>query len=169
MMSIAQSILPEFDHEMSVTRKLLERIPEDKAAWKPHEKSMTLGQLSAHIANMVSWTGMTLSQTELDLNPPGGQTWTPPVFETTAGLLEVFDNGTREAHQAIEATADADMMVNWSLKSGGHTVLTMPRVAVVRSFVLNHIIHHRGQLSVFLRLLDVPIPSIYGPSADESV
>jgi uncharacterized damage-inducible protein DinB len=165
-MSIADSFLPEFDHEMGVTRQLLERVPEAKASWKPHQKSFSLGDLSAHLSSIPSWAGLTLKQTEFDTNPPGGQSFTPPTFSSTAETLKVFDENVKTAREAIAATSDGEMMVAWTLKNGGKDVFSMPRVGVLRSFVMNHLIHHRGQLSVYLRLQDVPLPSIYGPSAD---
>ncbi|MGH7701736.1 MAG: DinB family protein [Gemmatimonadales bacterium] len=166
-MSIAESLLPEFDQEMAATRRLLERTPETQAAWKPHAKSTPLGQLAVHIAMLPGWTIMTLQQTELDLNPPGGPGFTMPAFQSTAALLALFDEGVKGARAAIAATSDRDFMVFWTLKNSGATVLTLPRVAVVRSFVLNHLIHHRGQYDVYLRLRDVPLPQLYGPTADE--
>ena len=166
-MSIAQSVLPEFDHEMASTRKALERVPADKASWKPHPKSFTLGDLAAHISNLPSWTVYTLRDRELDLNPPGGQPWKSPTFESTEATLKRFDENVAAARAAIEKARDADFDLSWTLKSGGHEIFTMPRVVVLRSFVLNHLIHHRGQLTVYLRLNDVPVPGLYGPSADE--
>lgn len=166
-MAIKESILPEFDHEMATTRKLLERVPEQDAAWQPHAKSMTLGRLAIHLATLPAWGTMTMAQTEFDMNPLGGQPFQNPPFETTAGALAAFDENVARTRAAIAAASDQDFMVPWSLKNGGQTIFSMPRVAVLRSFVVNHVIHHRGQLSVYLRLRDVPIPSIYGPTADE--
>jgi uncharacterized damage-inducible protein DinB len=165
-MTIAQSMLPEFDHEMATTRALLERIPDDRAAFKAHAKSTAMGDLAAHVVSLASWAVPVVSQTEMDLNPPGGPGYTPPTFTSTAALLERFDANVRAAREHIGRTSDADLMVPWSLKNGGHAIFTMPRVAVLRTFFMNHIIHHRGQLSVYLRLNDVPLPSIYGPTAD---
>ncbi|MFL6290353.1 MAG: DinB family protein [Thermoanaerobaculia bacterium] len=166
-MAIKESILPEFDHEMATTRKLLERVPEQDAAWQPHTKSMTLGRLAIHLATLPAWGTMTMAETEFDMNPPGGQPFQSPPFETTAGALAAFDENVARTRAAIAAASDQDFMVPWALKNGGQTIFSMPRVAVLRSFVVNHVIHHRGQLSVYLRLRDVPIPSIYGPTADE--
>ncbi len=166
-MSIAQALVPEFDHEMQTTRTMLERVPEGQKDWKPHEKSMSMGQLAAHIGEVPMWVAPTLTGTELDMNPPGGEPYQSPGFTTVADLLAGFDASVRSAREAITGTSDADFMVNWSLKNGGEVFFTMPRVAVIRSFVMNHLIHHRGQLSVYLRLTGVPVPSTYGPSADE--
>jgi uncharacterized damage-inducible protein DinB len=168
-MAIKDSILPEFDHEMATTRKLLERVPEDKKDWQPHTKSMSLGRLSQHLATLPQWVVKTMKETELDMNPPGGPGFKPPEFESTASALATFDENVRTGREAIAAAEDKDWMVSWSLKNGGQTIFTLPRVAVLRSFVTNHVIHHRGQLSVYLRLNDVPVPSIYGPSADEAM
>ena len=168
-MAIKESILPEHDHEMATTRKLLERIPEQNAAWKPHAKSMSLGHLGVHLSQLPLWGAVTMQETELDLNPPGGPAFKTPDFESTAALLARFDDHVAQARAAIAAASDPDFMVPWTLKNGGHTIFTMPRVACLRTFVVNHLIHHRGQLSVYLRLNDVPVPSIYGPSADEAV
>jgi uncharacterized damage-inducible protein DinB len=166
-MSIAESILPEFDHETATTRALLERVPEAKAEWKPHAKSMSLGVLAQHIANLsYYWAPMTLRQTEFDANPPGGPTNPAPQFESTARLLNVHDEGVKNVRALLLSTSDPEFMVPWTLKSGGRKLFSMPRAAVFRSFVLNHTVHHRGQLSVYLRLLDVPLPGIYGPTAD---
>lgn len=167
-MSIAESVLPELDHEMATTRRLLERVPADQAAWKPHPKSFSLGDLAAHIANLPVWGVMTMQQTELDLNPVGGPTWETPTYGSLDNNLATFDGNVKTLRAALAGASDADYFVSWTLKSAGKVALTMPRVVVIRSFVLNHLIHHRGQLSVYLRLKDVPIPSIYGPSADEA-
>ena len=168
-MPIAQALLPEFDHEIATTRRLLERVPEADAAWKPHAKSTSLGNLVAHVANLATWMNYTLDRTALNFAPLDGST--PPQsvgFESTAQILSVFDANAAAAHTALAAASDQDLMVPWSLQNGEHTIFTLPRVAVIRSFIINHLIHHRGQLSVYLRLRDVPIPSIYGPTADES-
>ena len=165
-MAISDSLLPEFDHEVATTRSLLEIVPEAAAAWKPHEKSMTLGQLAAHVANIPGWVVSTMTSTELDFNPPGGTPWVEPTFDGTEALVNTLDKNIKAARAAISEASDDDMFIDWSLKNNGETLLTMPRVAVLRSFVMNHLIHHRGQLSVYLRLQDVPLPSIYGPTAD---
>ncbi|HLL45178.1 MAG TPA: DinB family protein [Longimicrobiaceae bacterium] len=165
-MTIAQSLLPEFDHEMATTRSLLERVPEDRAGFKPHEKSTALGALAAHIATLVSLAPRIVSLTEVDMNPPGGPGFKPPQLTTTAALLASFDANVAQAREAIAGASDEELMVTWTLRNGGHTIFAMPRAAVLRTMVMNHVIHHRGQLSVYLRLNDVPLPSIYGPTAD---
>jgi uncharacterized damage-inducible protein DinB len=167
-MSISQALLPEFDHEVVTTRKVLDRVPEEKYGWKPHEKSFTAGRLASHIAEMGGW-GSTTMTTEVFDFAPGGVPVTPALNAASkAELLDAYDKMMSETRAALAAASDADFMVNWTLQNNGQTLMTMPRVAVIRSFVMNHIVHHRGQLSVYLRLLDVPVPSIYGPSADEA-
>ena len=165
-MSIAESMLPEFDHETATTRTLLERVPEGKAGWKPHAKSMSLGQLAMHIAHLPEWAPVTLERTEFDTNPPDGQRVTTPAFESRAQLLQAYDESVKTARAMLARTSDGDFMVPWTLKNAGRSLFSMPRAAVFRSFILNHAVHHRGQLSVYLRLLDVPLPNIYGPTAD---
>jgi uncharacterized damage-inducible protein DinB len=151
---------------MATTRTLLERVPGDKTAWKPHPKSMALGRLSMHLAELPQWVGVTLRQTEIDVNPVEGPGFVSKPFESTPVMLAAFDANTKAAREVLAATPDSDFFVPWSLKNAGKVEFTMPRVAVLRSFVMNHIVHHRGQLSVYLRLNDVPVPSIYGPTAD---
>lgn len=165
-MTIAQSLIPEFDHEAAVTRALLERVPDDRADWKPHPRSTALGALAAHIANLAGMAPRITSLPELDMNPPGGPGFTPPGFTTTAELLATYDDNVARSRAAIAGASDGELGDTWALKNAGHTIFAMPRVAVLRSFMLNHMIHHRGQLSVYLRLNDVPLPSIYGPTAD---
>jgi len=162
-MTISQTLLPEFDQEMASTRKLLAVVPEDKFGWKPHEKSMTLGRLASHVAEMGSWANITIVQDKLELTP--GQK--PFNAATSAELLAAVDKSVTEGRAALESATDETMMGTWSLIYGGKTMFSMPRVAVLRSVVMNHMIHHRGQLSVYLRLLDVPLPGMYGPSADD--
>ena len=165
-MPIAESMLPEFDHETATTRTLLERVPEARSAWKPHEKSMTLGELAMHVSVLPGWTHVTLKDTQFDTNPPDGHRYAPPAFESTARMLAAYDESVNASRAMLAAATDAELMVPWTLKSGGKTVFSMPRVAVFRSFIMNHAIHHRGQLSVYLRMCDIPLPSIYGPTAD---
>jgi uncharacterized damage-inducible protein DinB len=164
--SIAQSLLPEFDHEMSTTRTLLAAVPDAYAAWQPHAKSMSLGRLAAHIGNMPNWVLLTLQHDELDVGIAGATGQRP--FESSAATLERFDALVRSSRAALAETPDPLMLAPWTLKSGGHPLFSMPRNGILRAWVLNHMIHHRGQLSVYLRLLDVPLPSIYGPTADST-
>lgn len=166
-MTLAESMLPEFDHEMTTTRSLLERVPEDKADWKPHVKSMTLGRLANHLATLPEWVGFTLGRTELDFAAP--DTPRAPAFSSTADSLALFDGHVGMARAALASARDEDLGVKWTLRNGDQKVFSMPRIAVLRSMVFNHIIHHRGQLSVYLRLHDVPLPNIYGPTADTAV
>jgi uncharacterized damage-inducible protein DinB len=160
-MSISETLLPEFDQEMATTRRVLERVPTDKGKWKPHPKSFPLGHLSQLVASMPGWITQTVLGTEINLASSSGYT-----YEKTETLLQVFDNHVREARKAVASAKDADFTVMWSLKHGEHVIFTLPRGPVVRQ-TINHLVHHRGQLTVYLRLLDVPIPSIYGPTADE--
>jgi len=166
-MPISKMILPEFDHEMANTRKTLERVPDDKFAWKPHEKSSSLGGLATHLANIPSWTAQTFDRDELDIAPPGEPSYRVEEAKSRAELLAAFDKNVASARAALEAAGDENWKGKWSLLMGGNPIFTLPRTAVMRSFVMNHLIHHRAQLGVYLRLLDVPVPSIYGPSADE--
>jgi uncharacterized damage-inducible protein DinB len=153
--------LVEFDTEMAVTRRVLERVPTDKGQWKPHVKSFSLGHLAQLVSGMPNWITRTLRETSIDLAAGPGYS-----YQATETLVGVFDKGVREARAALEAVVGADLDVTWSLEHGEHVLMTMPRGEVTRQH-LNHLIHHRGQLTVYLRLLDVPIPSIYGPTADE--
>ena len=162
-MPLAQAILPEFDHEMANTRKTLDRVPDAKFAWKPHQKSMTLGGLATHLATINHWVEAVIGQNSFDVStaPP------TPELKSRQEILDAFDKNTASARKAVAGATDDQLTHPWSLLSGGHTIFTMPRIGVVRSMILNHIIHHRAQLGVYLRLNDVAVPSIYGPSADE--
>ena len=162
-MPLADALLPEFDHEIATTRKLIERVPDDRLSWKPHERSMSIGALAAHLANLPWWGEVTLTQSEFDTAGIPRQ----PDPASRAEILLAFDRNAARTRTELVARSDAEFMAPWALKNGAHTIFTMPKAAVWRSFVLNHLVHHRGQLSVYLRLLDVPVPSIYGPSADE--
>ncbi|MEZ5366516.1 MAG: DinB family protein [Bryobacterales bacterium] len=167
-MSIGQSLLPEFDQEMATTRRVLERVPFDKLDFKPHEKSMSMDHLANHIVTMTGWLPYTMQTDSLDLAPPDGPAWEPPPpAKTQAELLATYDKNVADSRAALAAATDEAMMQPWSLLRGGQAMFTMPRIGCVRGMILNHIIHHRGQLSVYLRLVDIPVPSIYGPSADE--
>lgn len=162
-MTISQSILPEFEDEMKKTRALLERVPEDKFDYTPHAKSMSLGRLATHVAELASWAQTTLT-TEL-LEIPGD--YKPHLAATREELLHTFDKGVTEARSAIQAASDEDWRKTWTCTYGGQTIISAPRTEVMRGPVLNHLIHHRAQLGVYLRLNNVAIPGMYGPSADE--
>ena len=153
--------LAEFDTEMATTRRLLERVPTEKGEWKPHAKSFPLGHLAQLVSSMPGWIERTLRDTSIDLASGGGYS-----FQPTETLVAAFDENVRKARAALESVVGPDLDVSWSLKHGEQVLMTLPRGEVTRQH-LNHLIHHRGQLTVYLRLLDVPIPSIYGPTADE--
>ena len=162
-MPFSQTFLPEFDEEMKSTRKLLECVPDGKFDYQPHPKSMTLGRLATHVAEMPGWTTFTLDQEVLDLQPD----FKPQFATSRAELLQMFDKNVTEARDKIAAATDKDWQVIWTFKVAGKTIMSMPRSAVMRSTIMNHLIHHRAQLGVFLRLNNVEIPGMYGPSADE--
>lgn len=165
-MAIKDALLPEYDHEMGTTRRLLERVPEEDFAWKPHEKSMTLGQLSGHLANIPAWCAAVLDKPVFDLDSAGDSA-RPRQPLSRIALLQEFDGKVSAARASLVQRSDAEMLAPWTLKSGGHEIFTLPRISAIRSFVMNHSIHHRGQLSVYLRLRNIPLPSMYGPTADE--
>jgi uncharacterized damage-inducible protein DinB len=167
-MAINQALLGEFDHEMANARKTIERVPDAKFDWKPHAKSFSMGALAGHIAFIPGWAKMTLETPEFDVHPVGGQPAQPPPIKNRADLLAFFDKGVAEARAALSAASDQELMKPWSLLSGGKPVFTMPRIAVLRAMIMNHVVHHRGQLTVYLRMNDLPVPALYGPSADET-
>lgn len=167
-MPISKNFLPEFDDEMSKTRTVLERCPEAKFSFKPHPKSGTLIWLAAHLANIPAWTVFTMNSDSFDYAPPGAPPMKEEPVTSVKQLLEKFDKSVAEARSALAAATDENMLKPWSLLAGGNTIFTMPKVAVYRSMIVNHLIHHRAQLTVYLRLNDVPVPGLYGPSADES-
>ena len=164
-MSLSEPIIAELQHEAATTRKLLERAPQDAFAWKPHEKSMTLGRLAGHIAELHSMFVPVLTQDELDFGAGYYQPFTPA---NVPELLEKFDKNVSDAVEVLKTPSDEHLLKTWRMRNGEHVFLEMPRLAAIRTMALNHITHHRGQLSVYLRLLNVPLPSIYGPSADEA-
>jgi uncharacterized damage-inducible protein DinB len=165
-MSIAESLLPEFDREMGLTRRVLERVPETQFAWKPHEKSMTLGRLAEHLAEIPMWCRVSILDHGVDMATPRPEGYVPPATRTA--VLEMFDRNLADARTALNGRTDAELMAPWKLSHQGKEIFTMPKAAVLRGFVMNHMIHHRGQMSVYLRLQNVPVPSMYGPSADEA-
>jgi uncharacterized damage-inducible protein DinB len=165
-MSMVQALLPEFDQEMAKTRQVLEIVPAGDAAWRPHPKSFSMGDLAMHLANLPHWAFLTFTQTEYDVAEPEGAPDTERRFQSTPSLLATLDANVEQARAALAAAPDESLLVPWTLKHRGQTVFTLPRAAVFRSFVLNHVIHHRGQLTVYLRLRDVALPRLYGPTAD---
>lgn len=166
-MKMSDLFLPEFEQEMTTARKTLERIPENNLSWKPHEKSMPLDRLAGHIAELAGWAIPTIEQDSLDFMPPGGPPFQPTIATSREQVLAIFDKNREQSRRAIAGASDEHLMKNWSLLRGGQTLMTMPRFAVLRSFCINHVIHHRAQLGVYLRLNNIPVPSVYGPSADE--
>src|SRR5689334_20411540 len=139
-MPISDALLPEFDHEMATTRKFLERVPDDRLAFKPHQKSYSLGQLATHLSNIPGWIAETMKKTELDIAPPGQPPYREPEKQSRQELLDAFDKNVAAGREALSGSSDQAMMTPWSLLSGGHTILTMPRIAVLRSFIMSHII-----------------------------
>jgi uncharacterized damage-inducible protein DinB len=164
-MSFSETLLPEFDEEMKNTRKLLERVPDGNVDYAPHPKSMTMGRLATHVAELPGWAVMTLDTEVLEMD----SSYKPNIAQTTAELLQIFDKSVAGARSKIATATDADWGKTWTFKWNGETVMSMPRSAVVRSVIMNHLIHHRAQLGVYLRLNNVAIPGLYGPSADDKV
>jgi uncharacterized damage-inducible protein DinB len=162
-MTISQMLLPEFDQEMASTRKLLACVPDDKFSWKPHEKSMALGRLASHVAEMPAWAVPTMEQDTLEISPDQK----PFLATTTAELLAAFDKNVAAARALIEAASDETMARDWAFFYAGNKIFNAPKSSILRGMVMNHLIHHRGQLGVYLRLQNIPIPGMYGPSADE--
>jgi uncharacterized damage-inducible protein DinB len=163
-MTMTDAVLPEYDHEMGTTRKLLERLPQERFGWKPHDKSMSLGRLATHLAEMPAWGSTVLNQDVFDMSP---DSYVPREEATRADVLKLFDNNVAAARALFASKSDAELMASWTFKSNGQVMFSMPKIAVIRSMVLNHMVHHRGQLSVYLRMQNVPLPAMYGPSADE--
>ena len=168
-MTFKDALLPEFDQEMANTRKTLERVPEDKFGWKPHGKSFSMGSLATHIVTMTGWTVDTMNKESFDISPPGAPPYKEQPATSRAQLLERFDKSVAAARAALAGANEEAFLKNWSLLAAGNTLFTMPRYNCIRTFVMNHVIHHRAQLGVYLRLNDVAVPSIYGPSADEGM
>ena len=164
---IRESFLPEFDHEMATTRRVLEHVSEYKLAWRPHEKSFSLGGLATHMADLCDWGSQTLTGDSIDIEP-NGIPWKPnPEVTSLVELLERFDKSSSAMRALLAQASDESLLGMWSLLKNGQTMMTMPRVVVVRTWILNHLVHHRGQMSVYLRLTGSTVPSIYGPSADD--
>ena len=166
-MSLSSSLLPELDQEMASTRKTLERVPAQKFEWRPHEKSFNFMELTNHLARIPGWGAATLQTDSMDLDPEKGEFVPPSPESSPEGVLRVFDEGFASFRAALESASDEDLMAPWTLLNSGVELFTMPRVAVIRGMILNHLVHHRGQLTVYLRLNDLPVPALYGPSADE--
>ena len=165
-MPINQSLLPEFDHEMANTRKTLERVPDNKWDWKPDPKSTAMGALANHVATMPLWASDMFSTESFDF-APGGKPVSMPNPKNRAELLALFDQGAKATRKALESATDEQLLKQWALLQNGATVFAMPRVAVLRGMIMNHLIHHRAQLCVYFRLNGIPVPALYGPSADE--
>jgi uncharacterized damage-inducible protein DinB len=168
-MKITELLLAELDREAVGIRKTLERVPEGKNDWKPHDKSMPLGALATIVANIPAWLDMVVNMDELDINPPGGSKYRPPVWKTRRDLLDQFETSLKKGREVLNNTTD-DRLLNtkWRMLSGGKLMSEQSRYEAVRDGVLNHMAHHRGQLTVYLRLNEAKVPAIYGPSADES-
>ncbi len=164
-MSLIEPIIAELQHEAATTRKLLERVPEEAFSWQPHEKSMTLGRLAGHIAELYTFAAPILNQDELDFATGNYEPFSPA---DAAELLEKFDKNVADAIEILKTQTDDRLLAAWRMRSGEQVFFERPRITVIRSFMLNHIVHHRGQLSVYLRLQNVPLPPMYGPTADES-
>ncbi|KAA0254231.1 DUF664 domain-containing protein [Acidobacteria bacterium ACD] len=164
-MRLIDPILMEFDRECATTRKMLERIPDEKLEFRPHAKSMTLGHLATHLATIPAWIAASVLDEGFDLAAPMDR---PEAPERAAEVVAAFDASVKGAKEALAKLDDALAMGTWTLRKGDLTLMSVPRIAFVRSILLSHSIHHRGQLSVYLRLLDVPLPMVYGPSADEN-
>jgi uncharacterized damage-inducible protein DinB len=166
MPRIIDAYIPELEQEAQTTRRVLERVPEDQLRWKPHEKSMTLGQLAHHVADTPGEIARFIEKDEFDFGVFDGLR--QPAAESKAHLMQVFEENLRIARKTLESMDDARALASWKGMRNGQTLMTMPRIGVVRVIMMNHLYHHRGQLSVYLRLLNVPVPSMYGPSADEN-
>jgi uncharacterized damage-inducible protein DinB len=160
-MGIGQALIPEFDGEMATTRRVIERVPSERGDWKPHPKSFSLAHLALLVAGIPGWITKAIKETRLDLSKSSGYS-----NQKTEALIAMFDKNVREAREALQGVKDTDLAVKWDLTFGDKVLWTAPRAEVVRQDI-NHLVHHRGQLTVYLRLLDVPVPSIYGPTADE--
>ncbi len=167
-MQITELLLEELDREAVGIRKTLERVPEGKNDWKPHEKSMPLGRLASIVANIPAWVDMVVNMDELDISPPGGSTFRPQEWKTRRDLMEQFEASLKKGREVLQKTSDDRLLhTNWRMLSGGKVLSDQPRYVAIRDGVLNHMAHHRGQLTVYLRLNGEKVPAIYGPSADE--
>jgi uncharacterized damage-inducible protein DinB len=167
-MSLCELLLTEFDQEMAGTRKTLERVPESKFSWKPHEKSGSMIWLAAHLAHLPEWAAVTMQQDSLDMSPNGVAMPQPAAPKSREELIEIFEKNVKAGHAALASGSDSELSKPWSLLDNGKVLFTMPRGECLRKWVLNHNVHHRAQLGVYLRLNNIPVPALYGPSADES-
>jgi uncharacterized damage-inducible protein DinB len=165
MPKITELLLAELEREAVGTRHALERVPEGREEWKPHEKSMSFGYLAGLVATMPGWIAAMIEEDELDVTAPGEHR--ARNAGTNRELLEIFDQALERGRAALAATTDEHLMTSWKMLAGGHVVSEQPRYVAIRDGALNHLAHHRGQLTVYLRLNDVPVPSLYGPTADE--
>jgi len=163
-MNLIDPVLAELAHESATTRRLLDRVPERHLAWKPHEKSMTLGRLATHIAEIPGWVGSIVEKDEFDIGAGG---YVPPTIDRVPEIVAMFDRSVAAATETLKRQSNDRLLAKWQLKKKGQLVVEMPRMGMIRTLLMNHLIHHRGQLSVYLRLQNVPLPSIYGPTADE--
>lgn len=168
-MKIAEMFLGELDREAASTRRTLERVPEGKDDWKPHERSMQMGYLASLVATILGWIDMMVNQDQLDLNPPGGNPYKQPELRTRRELIDALDESVAKARLALANTSDEHLMTAWRFVVAGHVVSEQPRHIMIRDAVFSHLAHHRGQLTVYLRLNEKPVPAIYGPSADEAI
>jgi len=166
-MALSESLLPEFDQEMANTRKTLERVPDGKFDWKPHEKSGTMGWVAGHLQSIPEWMADIIERDSLDMAPNGVPMQPPPLPKTRKELLELFDKHVAKARKALAGANDPHLLKEWSFLNNGQVLFSMPRIACLRTWVMNHVIHHRAQLGVYLRLNNISVPAIYGPSADE--
>lgn len=166
-MRIADLLLPEYQSEITVTRRVLERVPDDRGDWKPHPKSFPMAHLAQLVARLPGWVAMTMERTELDLAPKDGPAFPGYSMETTATLLAEFERNAASGKAAIAGASDDDFQVPWTLKRGGVALYTQPRYMILRTMMLNHLVHHRAQLGLYLRMVGQPVPQMYGPTADE--
>lgn len=164
-MPLIDALLPEFDREMGQTRKVLDRVPDGQFAWRPHPTSVTLGRLAEHLVEMPLWAAKTMAESELEMLTPRPADYQSPATRTA--VLARFDANLKAGRAALLNKTDGEFDAPWTLNAGGRELFTMPKASVMRSFVLSHMVHHRGQMTVYLRMLGVKIPSIYGPSGDE--
>jgi uncharacterized damage-inducible protein DinB len=168
-MKLTELFLADIEREIPASRRVLERVPEGRYEWKPHEKSMKFGYLATLVATMPSWIDAMVNQDELDFAPKGGSSYKPPELKTSRDLVKALEDSVAKAQAALRGTTDEHLMTNWKLKAGGHVVTDLPRHVNIRDGVLSHWAHHRGQFTVYLRLVGASVPPVYGPTADEGL